>query len=200
MGPKLMTIGTVTTQGSIERRKELLKSQEGGIWRLSFTRAETCGQGGLRSQRGLKREEAGKTYFTMNLLSRPLSLASPLAETNGETRGWGSLVAGSQFISQDSEQDGEGGLGLPVKAGRTQGLTATFLMVPSHGLSGHILGNAQDSSSPNIQWAAFSPHLPTVAQSSWSDQSTLLLSSKPSNIVHLIQNKSKSQNGLWSSL
>lgn len=35
MGPKLMTIGTVTTQGSIERRKELLKSQEGGIWRLS---------------------------------------------------------------------------------------------------------------------------------------------------------------------
>ena len=64
MGPKLMTIGTVTTQGSIERRKELLKSQEGGIWRLSFTRAETCGQGGLRSQRGLKREEAGKTYFT----------------------------------------------------------------------------------------------------------------------------------------
>ena len=87
MGPKLMTIGTVTTQGSIERRKELLKSQEGGIWRLSFTRAETCGQGGLRSQRGLKREEAGKTYCTMNLLSRPLSLASPLAETNGETRG-----------------------------------------------------------------------------------------------------------------
>ena len=75
-------------------------------------------------------------------------------------------MACSQFISQDSEQDGEGGLGLPVKAGRTQGLTATFLTVPSQGLSGHILGNVQDSSSPNIQWAAFSPHLPVVAQSS----------------------------------
>ena len=35
MGPELTTIGTVTTPGSIERRKELLKSQDGGIWRDS---------------------------------------------------------------------------------------------------------------------------------------------------------------------
>lgn len=51
--------------------------------RISFTRAETCGQGGIGSQRGLKREEAGEIYSPVTLLSRPLSLA----ETNGETRG-----------------------------------------------------------------------------------------------------------------
>lgn len=46
------------------------------------------------------------------------------------------------------------------KLSGTQGLTATFLTVLSHGLSGQVFGNAKDSSSPNIQWAALSPQLP----------------------------------------
>lgn len=41
--------------------------------RMSFTRAEICGQGGLRSQRGPKREEAGETYSPVTLLSQSLS-------------------------------------------------------------------------------------------------------------------------------
>ena len=41
--------------------------------RMSFTRAEICGQVGLRSQRGPKREEAGETYSPVTLLSQSLS-------------------------------------------------------------------------------------------------------------------------------
>lgn len=58
MGPELVTIGTVTTPGSTERRKGLLKSREGGLWRDSpspelkpVVKADSGARGDLRGRK-----------------------------------------------------------------------------------------------------------------------------------------------------
>lgn len=181
MGPELVAIGERSHHPRLlDREKEGWSPVEGSDYGQTLLHQSwNLWSRWLRSQRGLKRRKLGKLTFT-TIFSWLPSLASPLAETNAETRvSWGSLVAGSQFISQTQSRMGK----------RTGAAASSWQDIGAH-------SHLPDSTEPQLTWTHTwrcpdpalqtlnGPLLPIIlpmAQSSWSDQSTPLLSS---NLPH----------------